>query len=203
MSPLTKIDLKRKRRITGLLGFVHISINFIAGFMLGYPYISLMDYVSGTPDPINTLFVMGGLGIYLAGLAIATLSFYLDRKPFDVEHPVRRRHNSIPRFLLWLFLWNLILIFIIGFFARYYLIGSYLWIGTINDFVVRYVLMLGSILMIMGFLLMWGYNRLIPDRSLLSRTQFRRKLIYVGVYWAIIVVIFTFGVFVGIPTIVV
>jgi len=101
-------------------------------------------------------------------------------------------------FFTWLLAWNLIDLFVIGNFARTSLEFVSLWITTINDFVVRYVLVLGTIIMFMLILMTFIYNRIIPDKSILDPQTFRKKLIYVGIAWVVIIIVFSLGVFINI-----
>ncbi|MHA1409868.1 MAG: hypothetical protein ACTSQY_06125 [Candidatus Odinarchaeia archaeon] len=199
MSVLSDEELKKKSRLTGILGFTQIVLILIAGFTLGYPYVSLMDYATGIPKDPNTLLVITGLMLYLVSLGIAVYSFYVDRTPFDIDHPVRRRHSSLPVFFIWLLLWNTVLYFIVGLFARVHIDYASYWAGTINDFVMRYVIMLGTVLMIMMIILTWLYNKIIPDREILTKEQFKRKLIFVGIAWAAVIIVFTVVIYMWIP----
>ncbi|MEM2109319.1 MAG: hypothetical protein QW327_02400, partial [Candidatus Odinarchaeota archaeon] len=189
-----------KKRLSGLLGFIFIILSLLSAFMLGYPYSAFLVEIGGSYFILeeNTFFVMGGLALYLVALVFAVLAFYVDRKPFNIEHPVRRRHRSLPMFFTWLLAWNLIDLFIIGNFARTSLEYVSLWIASINDFVVRYVLVLGTIIMVMLILMTFMYNRIIPDKSILDPQTLRKKLIYVGIAWAVIVIVFSLGVFINI-----
>ncbi|MEM2907030.1 MAG: hypothetical protein QW739_03010 [Candidatus Odinarchaeota archaeon] len=200
MERLSKTELYRKKRLSGLLGFIFIILSLLSAFMLGYPYSAFLVEIGGSYFILeeNTFFVMGGLALYLVALVFAVLAFYVDRKPFNIEHPVRRRHRSLPMFFTWLLAWNLIDLFIIGNFARTSLEYVSLWIASINDFVVRYVLVLGTIIMFMLMLMTFIYNRIIPDKSILDPQTLRKKLIYVGIAWAVIVIVFSLGVFINI-----
>ena len=199
MSIMSKEELRQKRRVTGMLGFVHITTSIISGIMLGYPYISFVEVLTGEISELNIFFVLGGLALYLVGLGFAVYSFYIDRKPFNIEHPTRRRHISVSRFMLWLFIWTLVTIFIIGFSSRYNLSLAPYWIGSINDFVLRYVFMLGAVLMFMGFIMMFIYSKIIPDKTILKQDEYKKKLIYIGILWSLVIIVFTFGVFLNIP----
>lgn len=200
MEQLSKIELYRKKRLSGLLGFIFIILSILSAFMLGYPYSAFLVEVGGSYFILeeNTFFIIGGLILYIAALAFAVLAFYVDRKPFNIEHPVRRRHRSLPMFFTWLFAWNFIDLFIIGNFARTSLEFITLWVATINDFVIRYVLVLGSVIIFMLILMTFIYNKIIPDKSILDPQTLRKKLIYVGIMWAIIIIVFSLGVFINI-----
>ncbi len=200
MERLSKTELYRKRKLSGLLGFIHIMLSLLSAFMLGYPYSAFLMEAGGSfsISEYNMLFIFGGLILYFTGLAFALLAFYVDRKPFNIEHPVRRRHRSLPMFLTWLLAWNLIDIFIVGNFARTSLAFTSFWMNTINDFVIRYVLVLGSIILFMLILMTFTYNKIIPDRRSLELNVFKRRLIYVGVIWLLIILAFSIGVFINI-----
>ncbi|WEU40395.1 MAG: hypothetical protein OdinLCB4_000220 [Candidatus Odinarchaeum yellowstonii] len=200
MEKISKKTLYRKKKLSGLLGFIFIILSIISAFILGYPYSAFLIEVGGSYffSELNSIFILGGLALYFTGLFFAALGFYVDRTPFNIEHPVRRRHSSLPMFFTWLLAWNLIDIFIIGNFARTSLAFVSFWMDTLNDFVVRYVFVLGTIIMFMLILMTFAYNKIIPDKSILTPQAFKRKLIYVGVAWSIIIIVFTLGVFVNI-----
>ncbi|MHA1754919.1 MAG: hypothetical protein ACTSYR_05335 [Candidatus Odinarchaeia archaeon] len=202
MSRLSSKELLAKRKKTGFIGFIYIMLFFLAPFMLGYPYAAFLEVEAGSIQiaEINTIFVITGLGLYLSGLALAILAFYIDRKPFDIEHPVRRRHASLHRFFAWLIFWNMVDILIIGLFARIQLTYYQYWAGSLNDLILRYVFMLTTVLFFMGFLMSYVYTKIIPDRSVLDKKTFHHKLIIVFIFWALIVAIFSLGIFIAIPT---
>ncbi len=201
MERLSKSELYRKKKLSGLLGFIFIMLSILSAFMLGYPYSAFLIEVGGSflISEYNMLFILCGLALYFTGLVFAFLAFYVDRKPFNMEHPVRRRHRSLPIFFTWLLVWNFIDIFIVGSFARTAIEFVSFWVNSINDFVVRYVLVLGSIILFMLILMTFTYNKIIPDRSSLDSNMFKRKLVYVGIIWVLIIIAFSLGVFINIP----
>lgn len=200
METISKQELYRKKRLSGLLGFIFIALSIMGAFILGYPYSAFLIEESGSffLSELNIFFVIGGVLTYGMGVFFAVAAYYVDRKPFNVEHPVRRRHRSLPRFLTWLLVWNFIDIFIIGNFARTQLELASFWQASINDFIVRYLFVLGSIILVMLVLMTFMYNQIIPDRSIFDKHALRLRLVYVAVSWIIIVVIFSFGVFIHI-----